>query len=63
MQGGIFPDLRKEAVAFVNNHPFFGIAVGGSLGADKVGAEAREWGRCRYAGGGGGHCQNGSGER
>lgn len=36
IQGGVFPDLRKEATAFVNKHPFFGIAVGGSLGATKV---------------------------
>lgn len=36
VQGGVYPDLRKEAVDFVNKAPFFGIAVGGSLGADKV---------------------------
>lgn len=36
IQGGVFPDLRKEAADFVNKQPFFGIAVGGSLGADKV---------------------------
>lgn len=36
VQGGVYPDLRKEAVEFVNQAPFFGIAVGGSLGADKV---------------------------
>ena len=36
VQGGVYPDLRKEAVDFVNTAPFFGIAVGGSLGADKV---------------------------
>ncbi|CAM9815923.1 unnamed protein product, partial [Sphacelaria rigidula] len=36
VQGGVFPDLRKEAVAFVNKQPFFGIAIGGSLGADKA---------------------------
>eukprot|EP00903_Cladosiphon_okamuranus_P010834 g10235.t1 len=36
VQGGVYPDLRKEAVEFVNNAPFFGVAVGGSLGADKA---------------------------
>lgn len=35
VQGGVYPDLRKIAAAFVNSHPFFGIAVGGSLGATK----------------------------
>ncbi|CBJ25973.1 similar to queuine tRNA ribosyltransferase, putative [Ectocarpus siliculosus] len=36
IQGGVYPDLRNEAVEFVNKAPFFGIAVGGSLGADKA---------------------------
>ncbi|CAN0239429.1 unnamed protein product, partial [Discosporangium mesarthrocarpum] len=36
VQGGIYPDLRKEAVEFVNKHPFFGVAIGGSLGKDKA---------------------------
>lgn len=35
IQGGTYPDLRKISCEFVNNHPFFGHAVGGSLGADK----------------------------
>ncbi len=35
IQGGVFEDLRKEACDFVNSQPFFGHAVGGSLGADK----------------------------
>jgi queuine tRNA-ribosyltransferase len=35
VQGGVYPDLRKESCDFVNEHNFFGIAVGGSLGADK----------------------------
>lgn len=35
VQGGVYPDLRKESVEFVNSHPFFGHAVGGSLGANK----------------------------
>lgn len=34
-QGGVYPDLRKESADFVNSKPFFGHAVGGSLGADK----------------------------
>lgn len=36
IQGGIYPDLRKRACDFVNDQPFFGHAVGGSLGADKT---------------------------
>lgn len=35
LQGGIYPDLRQEAAEFVNNQPFFGHAVGGTLGGDK----------------------------
>lgn len=35
VQGGIYTDLRKESVDFVNSQPFFGHAVGGSLGASK----------------------------
>lgn len=35
VQGGIYEDLRLESVDFVNSHPFFGQAIGGSLGADK----------------------------
>lgn len=35
-QGGIYPDLRKISADFVNNLPFFGHAIGGSLGADKA---------------------------
>ncbi len=40
IQGGIYEDLRSESTAFVNEHPFFGHAIGGSLGADK--AQMRE---------------------
>lgn len=36
IQGGIHPDLRQESADFVNDHAFFGHAVGGSLGADKA---------------------------
>lgn len=35
VQGGIYPDLRKESATFVNEQPFFAQAVGGSLGGDK----------------------------
>lgn len=35
IQGGVYPDLRKEGCEFVNSQPFFGHAVGGSLGASK----------------------------
>jgi queuine tRNA-ribosyltransferase len=35
VQGGIYEDLRIQACDFINNQPFFGNAVGGSLGATK----------------------------
>jgi queuine tRNA-ribosyltransferase len=35
IQGGIYEDLRDESTAFINNHAFFGTAIGGSLGASK----------------------------
>ncbi len=35
IQGGVYPDLRCIAADFVNNQPFFGHAIGGSLGAEK----------------------------
>jgi queuine tRNA-ribosyltransferase len=35
IQGGVYEDLRQESCDFVNSQPFFGHAVGGSLGADK----------------------------
>ena len=35
IQGGVYRDLRERSTAFVNDHDFFGIAIGGSLGADK----------------------------
>jgi queuine tRNA-ribosyltransferase len=34
-QGGIYPDLRQESCEFINSHPFFGHAIGGSLGCEK----------------------------
>jgi queuine tRNA-ribosyltransferase len=36
LQGGVYPDLRKIAAEFVNEQPFFGYAVGGSLGENKA---------------------------
>jgi queuine tRNA-ribosyltransferase len=35
IQGGVYEDLRQESCDFVNSQPFFGHAVGGSLGASK----------------------------
>jgi len=35
-QGGVYPDLRRNSADFVNSLPFFGHAVGGSLGANKT---------------------------
>jgi queuine tRNA-ribosyltransferase len=35
VQGGIYPDLRQQSCDFVNSNPFFGQAIGGSLGATK----------------------------
>ena len=35
-QGGVYPDLRKVSGDFINSLPFFGHAVGGSLGANKT---------------------------
>ena len=35
IQGGVFEDLRRESVDFINKYPFFGAAIGGSLGSEK----------------------------
>ncbi len=35
IQGGVYEDLRRQGAEFVNSIPFFGHAVGGSLGASK----------------------------
>lgn len=35
VQGGIYQDLRKESASFVAEQPFFGQAIGGSLGGCK----------------------------
>ncbi|AAW71181.1 tRNA guanosine(34) transglycosylase Tgt [Wolbachia endosymbiont of Brugia malayi] len=34
-QGGVYRDLRRESCYFINNLPFFGQAIGGSLGRSK----------------------------
>jgi queuine tRNA-ribosyltransferase len=34
--GGVYEDLRDESTAFINDHDFFGCAIGGSLGANKA---------------------------
>jgi queuine tRNA-ribosyltransferase len=34
-QGGVYPDLRLKSAEFLNSQPFFGHAIGGSLGANK----------------------------
>jgi queuine tRNA-ribosyltransferase len=36
VQGGVFPQLRKESCDFVNKNNFFGVAIGGCLGKDKL---------------------------
>lgn len=36
VQGGVYPDLRQVSADFVNSQPFFGHAIGGSLGASKM---------------------------
>ncbi len=32
IQGGVYEDLRAQSIAYVQDRPFFGVAVGGSLG-------------------------------
>jgi len=34
-QGGVYPDLRRECADFMNEHPFFAHAIGGSWGNTK----------------------------
>ncbi|HVY12471.1 MAG TPA: tRNA guanosine(34) transglycosylase Tgt, partial [Alphaproteobacteria bacterium] len=36
IQGGVFQDLRKAGVQFINDQDFFGTAVGGSYGQTKA---------------------------
>ena len=35
VQGGVYEDLRRTSAEFVNAQPFFGQAIGGTLGGDK----------------------------
>ncbi|HYC05428.1 MAG TPA: tRNA guanosine(34) transglycosylase Tgt [Azospirillaceae bacterium] len=35
IQGGVYPDLRRESAEYTRDRDFFGTAVGGSLGAHK----------------------------
>jgi queuine tRNA-ribosyltransferase len=35
IQGGVHQDLRKRSAEFVAEHPFFAVAVGGTLGSTK----------------------------
>ena len=35
VQGGIYEDLRRESIDFINSQPFFAQAIGGSLGGEK----------------------------
>ncbi len=35
IQGGVYEDLRRQSAEFIASRPFFGHAVGGSLGAEK----------------------------
>lgn len=32
MQGGVYPDLRTHSIQYLNDRPYFGYAIGGSLG-------------------------------
>jgi len=36
VQGGVYPDLRRESAAWTAAGPFFGTAIGGSLGGSKA---------------------------
>ena len=36
IQGGVYPELRKESASYTRDRPFFGTAIGGSLGSDKA---------------------------
>jgi len=36
IQGGVYEDLRMRASNFISEQPFFGHAIGGSLGANKA---------------------------
>jgi queuine tRNA-ribosyltransferase len=36
VHGGVFPDLRRASAEYIGGLPFDGLAIGGSLGADKA---------------------------
>jgi queuine tRNA-ribosyltransferase len=36
VQGGVYPDLRIESSSYTRDRPFFGTAIGGSLGGSKA---------------------------
>ncbi len=36
VQGGVYPDLRLRSSEFISSRPFFGHAIGGSLGSEKA---------------------------
>jgi queuine tRNA-ribosyltransferase len=36
VHGGVFPDLRRASAEYIGSLPFDGLAIGGSLGADKA---------------------------
>lgn len=36
VQGGAYPDLRDQSARFIGGLPFFGLAIGGSLGRSKT---------------------------
>lgn len=48
VQGGIYEDLRKESASFVAEQPFFGQAIGGSLGGSKEQMHEVVSYACRY---------------
>lgn len=35
IQGGVYPEFREESALYTKERPFFGTAIGGSLGANK----------------------------
>ncbi|MAS86392.1 MAG: tRNA guanosine(34) transglycosylase Tgt [Micavibrio sp.] len=45
VQGGVYEDLRLQSAEFVSSHPFFGTAIGGSLGVtiDQIYDEVVSW--------------------
>lgn len=45
VQGGVYEDLRTESAQFISDQPFFGTAIGGSLGVtvDQIYDEVVSW--------------------